>query len=213
MTVRRWAEAVGVLAGTVMLHELAHAFAARRAGGTVREVGIGFGPALARRRVGGVQVSLRPVPLGGFAAIEIENLPPHRRVPVLLAGPLANIAVGLLLRAMAGTVRPASLPGHTRRVEVGGLVTALAVLTRASASGPRVLARAAADVNLSVGLANLVPLLPLDGGHLAVARLEAAGAGRPLLAAFRQVTSALFLWIVARVLLADLARLRGAAAR
>lgn len=213
MSIRRWAEAVGVLAGTVLLHELAHALAARRAGGTVREVGIGFGPVLARRRVGGVEVSLRPVPLGGFAVIEIEDLPPNQRVPVLLAGPLANIGVGLLLRALARVARPAALPGQTRRVEVGGLLTALAILTRASASGPRALARAAADVNLSVGLANLVPLLPLDGGHLAVARLEAAGASRPLLAAFRQVTSALFLWIVAYVLLADLARLRATAAR
>jgi membrane-associated protease RseP (regulator of RpoE activity) len=202
-----------VLAGTVLVHELAHALAARRAGGTVREVGIGFGPALARWQVGGVTLSLRPVPLGGFAAIEIEDLPPRRRVPVLLAGPLANIAVGLLLRAASRAARPASLPGQTRRVEVGGLVAALAVLTRASASGTRDLARAAADVNLSVGLANLVPLLPLDGGHLALAHLEAAGAGRPLLEAFRRITSAIFLSFALRVLLADLARLRGSAAR
>ncbi len=205
---KRWVPAVGILGGTVLLHEVAHAVAARRAGGTVREVGIGFGPVVARRRVGGVNVTLRPVPVGGFAAIDIEQLPPARRVPVLLAGPAANIAAGLLLRGLAGAQRPVGLPGQTSRVEVGGLLSAMAMLTRAAELGPRALVRAAGDINLSVGVANLLPIMPLDGGHLAAAQLEAAGAGRATVAAFRQITAGLFLWFAMRVLLADLARLR-----
>ncbi|MGQ0567946.1 MAG: site-2 protease family protein [Armatimonadota bacterium] len=212
MSWRRWAEATGVLAGTVMLHEVAHAIAARRAGGMVREVGIGFGPVLARGRIGGIDVTVRPIPFGGFAAIDIEQLPPARRVPVLLAGPLANIAVGVLLRTLARPEQPVTLPGQKRRVEVGGLLAALTMLMQASAAGPRTLARAAGDINLSIGMANLLPVLPLDGGHLATAQLEAAGASRSTLAAFRQITAGLFLWVAIRVLLADLARLRGSSA-
>ncbi|MDQ7859619.1 MAG: site-2 protease family protein [Armatimonadota bacterium] len=206
---RRWLQAVGVLAGTVLVHEIAHAVAARRAGGEVREVGLGFGPPLARRRVADVDVTLRAIPLGGFAAIDVERLPPARRIPVLLAGPLANVAVGLALRLLAGRAGPTTLPGQTRRVEVGGMLAALAMLTQASARGPASLLRAAGDVNLSVGLANLVPAVPLDGGHLAAAQLEALGAGRGVIAAFRQVSAALFVSFALRVLLADLARLRG----
>lgn len=204
----RWVQALGVIGGTVLLHEVAHAVAARHAGGDVKEVGIGFGPPLARGRVGGVAVTLRPIPLGGFAAIDVDQLPPARRVPVLLAGPLANIAVGLVLRQVAHPHEAIRLPGQTRQVEVGGLLSALHMLTQAAAVGPRALLRTAGDVNLSVGLANLLPMLPLDGGHVAAARLEAAGATRSVVAGFRQITAGLFLWFALRVLLADLSRLR-----
>ncbi len=207
---KRWAQAIGVIGGTVLLHEVAHAVAARRAGGEVKEVGIGFGPPIARGRVGGVSVTLRPIPLGGFAAIDIDQLPPARRLPVLLAGPFANITVGLVLRRLTASQAPVLLPGQTRRVEVGGLLSALSMLTRAAADGPRALWRTAGDVNLSVGLANLLPMLPLDGGHLAAAHLEAAGARKPVVAAFRQITAGLFVWFAVRVLLADLIRLRRA---
>jgi len=204
----RWVQALGVIGGTVLLHEVAHAVAARRAGGEVKEVGIGFGPPLARGRVGGVTVTLRPILLGGFAAIDVETLPPARRLPVLLAGPLANIAAGLVLRQVAQSDEPMLLPGQTRRVEVGGLLSALHMLTRAAAAGPRTLLRTAGDINLSVGLANLLPMLPLDGGHVAAAHLEAAGAKRSIIVGFRQITAGIFLWFALRVLLADLGRLR-----
>jgi membrane-associated protease RseP (regulator of RpoE activity) len=203
----RWVQAVGVLAGTVLLHEVAHALAARRMGGAVREVGVGFGPVLARWRIRGINVSLRPLPLGGFAAIDVEALPPPRRVPVLLAAPLANIAVGLGLRLLARPARPVALPGQVRPLEVGGVLAALAMLKRASAAGPASLARAAGDLNLSVGLANLLPLLPLDGGHLAAAHLEAAGASRIAVQAFRQLSLGLFASLALRVFVADLRRL------
>lgn len=208
MSATRWAQAIGVLAGTVLIHEAAHAVAARRAGGEVRELGIGFGPVLARRRIGSIDVTLRPVPLGGFAAIDVERLPPSRRLPVLLAGPLANIAVGMVLRALAHPEAPVGLPGQTRPMEVGGMLAAVTMLRQASSAGPATLARAAGDINLSVGLANLLPVFPLDGGHVAAAYLEATGASRAVVAAFKQITAGLFLSLAIRVLMADLARLR-----
>ena len=204
----RWVQALGVIGGTVLLHEVAHAVAARRAGGDVKEVGIGFGPPLARGRIGGVTVTLRPIPLGGFAAIDVDTLPPARRLPVLLAGPFANIIAGLILRWVAQSHEPIRLPGQTRRVEVGGMLSALHMLAHAAAAGPRTLLRTAGDVNLSVGLANLLPMLPLDGGHVAAAHLEAAGAKPSIIVGFRQITAGIFLWFALRVLLADLGRLR-----
>lgn len=206
---KRLAQAVGILGGTVLIHEVAHAIAARRLGGTVREVAVGFGPVLHRLQVRGVDVTIRPIPFGGFAAIDIGRLPPARRAPVLLAGPAANILLGLLLRTVARPHAPVALPGQTRPVEVGGMLAAMAMLMRASDGGAAVLARAAGDVNLSVGLANLLPAIPLDGGHLAALQMEAAGASRGAVAAFRQITAAIFFWMAIRVLLGDLVRLRG----
>ncbi len=204
--------AAAVLGASVMIHELAHVVAARRAGARVREVGVGFGPVIARGEVRGVPVSLRAVPLGGFAAVDVEGLPPRQRAPVLLAGPLANVAAGLLLRAAAGAAAPATpLPGGGGRVGMGGIISAVHLLGRAAGGGARTLARAAGDVNLSVGLANLLPFVPLDGGHLAVARLESAGATRETVGAFRFVTAAFFLWTTLAVLLSDMARVRSAA--
>jgi membrane-associated protease RseP (regulator of RpoE activity) len=197
-----------VLAGTVLLHEIAHAVATRRAGGSVREVAVGFGPVLARGRIAGTDVTLRAVPIGGFAAVDVAALPPSKRVPVLLAGPLANIVTGLLLRRLAGPVAPTMLPGQTRAVEVGGLLSALTMLRRASVGGTRALVRAAGDINFSVGLANLLPIVPLDGGHIAAARIEAAGFRRGTVEAFRRLSASIFFWIALRVLLSDLARLQ-----
>lgn len=205
----RWAKATGIIGGTVMLHEIAHALAARRAGGEVREVGVGFGPVLLRCKVGGVDVTLRPLPLGGLAAIDIDRLPPARRVSVLLAGPLANITVGLLLRQAARMPAPPLFPGKVGRMEVGGLLSALAMLAGAASGGMRSLAAAAGAVNLSVGISNLLPLLPLDGGHLAVARMESTGARPRAVSLFRGVSAALFVWLAAWATVADLARLRG----
>lgn len=206
----RWARVVGVIGGTVMVHELAHALAARRAGGEVREIGVGFGPTLWRRKIRGVDVTLRPLPLGGFAAIDLDRLPPARRIPVLLAGPLANIAAGLLLRQAARVQAPALLPGQTGGIQVGGLLSVLALLTGADAGGPRQLAAAAGTLNLSVGISNLLPLLPLDGGHLAVARMEAAVVRPRAVSLFRGFSAALFGYLAVWALASDLARVRQA---
>jgi len=93
----RWLRALAVLSGTVLIHELAHALVAWRVGGRVQEIAVGFGPRLLARRINGTTLSLRPLLVGGFAAIDVEDLPPERRVPVLLAGPFANLLLGLLL--------------------------------------------------------------------------------------------------------------------
>jgi membrane-associated protease RseP (regulator of RpoE activity) len=203
----RWAQALGVVGATVLLHELAHAVVARGVGGQVREVALGFGPPVARARIGGTLVSLRPLPVGGFAAIEIDRLPPARRIPVLLAGPLANVVAGLVLRALGDRRSPDRLPGQRRAVEVGGLLAALAMLQQAARMGPQALVRTAGVLNLSVGLANLLPVLPLDGGHLALARMEAAGVSPTARRWFRHLTAGLFLGLAARVFVADVARL------
>src|SRR5207244_4147817 len=80
--------ALGVIGISVALHEAAHAVTAARAGAKVKEVGIGFGPLLFRLRVRGLPLVVRMLPVGGYAAVDQDQLPPPRRIPMLLAGPL-----------------------------------------------------------------------------------------------------------------------------
>src|SRR5256712_14050673 len=78
--------ALGVIGATVALHEGAHALVTARAGGKVREIGIGFGPPLFRLRGRPLSVLVRMLPLGGDAAGDPEQNPPRPRNPHTLAG-------------------------------------------------------------------------------------------------------------------------------
>ncbi|MGH2399902.1 MAG: site-2 protease family protein, partial [bacterium] len=91
---KRLLTAFGVIGATVAVHEAAHAVAAARAGGKVKEIGIGFGPALFRRTFRNLPLVVRAFPLGGYAAVDVEEIPPRRRIGMLLAGPLTNIILG-----------------------------------------------------------------------------------------------------------------------
>ncbi len=206
---------MGVLAGTVLVHEVAHALAALRVGAPVKEVAVGFGPRLFSRRFGATTVSLRPILLGGFAAIDMEALPPQRRAPVLLAGPFANLLLGLLLlpRRVTLVAPPDPAGGEAepiQRVQISGVLGAMALLARVRDAAT--LRSLAGQINLSVGLTNLLPLMPLDGGHLALAKMEAKGVGAAGRDLFRHSTALLFFWLLLQVIVGDLRRLRSGAA-
>ncbi len=100
-----------VLVAALFLHELGHAFAARRLGLHVEAIVL--------------------QPWGGEAQVRGLGLRPSLELPVAAAGPLANVAVGLLFLPIPGAF-----------------------------------AAAVSAINLLLGLANLLPALPLDGGRM-----------------------------------------------
>ncbi len=200
--------AVGAIGVTVALHEAAHAVAAARTGGTVKEVGVGFGPPLLRFRVRGLPVVVRALPLGGYAAIDAEQIPPRWRIPMLLAGPLANIAAGLLL-LLAFRRHHVEVPTDGRRVGLTGFLGTLAALARAAAQGRGALARLAGSINVGLGVMNLLPVYPLDGGHVVMSVMEARGVPRGTRTAFARLTAAVFMMLVQAAMLGDLRRLAG----
>ena len=57
---------LGVLVVLVLVHELGHFIAAKRAGITVQEFGIGFPPRIWSLTWRGTRYSLNWIPLGGF---------------------------------------------------------------------------------------------------------------------------------------------------
>jgi Zn-dependent protease len=123
-----------LLYGSILLHEISHALAARAFGMPVTVIHLHF--------------------LGGATEIEGEATTPWREFSIAVVGPLTSLAVGgvslLVIQVIEGGV-------------TGYVVEALAI------------------ANIAVGVLNLVPGLPLDGGRVlqslvwAVTRRRALG--------------------------------------
>lgn len=101
----------GALAALIFIHELGHFIAARLLKIEVEEFGLGLPPRLLTLfTVGGTRFTLNSIPLGGFVRPKGENDPnipgglaaasPWVRLGVLVAGPIANLLIGVLLYAV-----------------------------------------------------------------------------------------------------------------
>ena len=92
----------------IILHELGHFVAAKRAGIQVNEFWIGMGPAILRKSWRGTDYCLRILPIGGAVVMEGEDAesdhpgsfaraPLWRRIVVVTAGPLMNLLIGFVI--------------------------------------------------------------------------------------------------------------------
>ncbi len=118
----------------IIVHELGHMLTAKALGVRVPEFGVGFGPALLKKKIGSTSYSFRIILLGGFAKMAgmgdgergSDTYPakaPWRRALIIFAGPFANIVAavaifaGVLMISGAVTgVRP-----EVREVEPGSM--------------------------------------------------------------------------------------------
>lgn len=104
--------AIVILLAMITVHEFGHYVAGKILKFKINEFAIGFGPKLFKRRSkrNGELFSIRLLPLGGFCAFDGEdgedggeskdsfnNKAPWKRIIVLLAGPLFNYILALLL--------------------------------------------------------------------------------------------------------------------
>ncbi|MBS3967215.1 MAG: RIP metalloprotease [Truepera sp.] len=114
-----------IITVSVLVHELAHYFNARRVGLSVRAFSIGFGPILWRKQWQGTEWRISAIPLGGYVdlpglAAEPDaygNLqtPTHgfatktlpQKLWVLVGGVIANFILAVILLAAAATLNPA----------------------------------------------------------------------------------------------------------
>ena len=92
----------------IVIHELGHMLTAKAVGVRVPEFGVGFGPALFKRKLGTTVYSFRIILLGGFAKMagmgDGEEGPgtyyskaPWRRAAIILAGPMANVLTAVVI--------------------------------------------------------------------------------------------------------------------
>lgn len=204
---RRILTALSIVGGTVAVHEAAHAIAAARGGGTVKEVGIGLGPAIFRTRARGLPLVIRALPIGGYAAVDVEKIPPRRRIPMLLAGPLTNILLGAPLLYWLRRHPVVMLGDEGKAVGLTGFVGTFAALLHATKQGAGSLGRLAGGINVGLGLMNLMPIYPLDGGHIVASLMEARGASPRARSTFMRLTAVAFALLVQSAMMADLRRL------
>jgi len=106
---------IGILALVlfIFLHEMGHYLVAKRNGMKVTEFFIGFGPRIWSFRRGETEYGVKAIPAGAYVRIigmsNLEEVAPEdearsyraqtfgKRMPVVLAGPAVNIALGFLL--------------------------------------------------------------------------------------------------------------------
>ena len=106
------------LIALIVIHELGHMLAAKAMGVHVPEFGVGFGPALFKKKIGKTVYSFRIILLGGFAkmagmegmaSVEEEtgehgpgtypSKPAWRRAVIIFAGPFANLLAAVVILA------------------------------------------------------------------------------------------------------------------
>lgn len=99
-----------VLTVLVAVHEFGHFFAGKKLGFKIDEFAIGMGPVLLSREKNGTCFAVRALPIGGLCVFHGEDdsasdpscfnaQPVWKRMIVVLAGPLMNIALAVVLSA------------------------------------------------------------------------------------------------------------------
>jgi regulator of sigma E protease len=102
----------------IVIHELGHMLTAKALGVRVPEFGVGFGPAIFKRKIGKTVYSFRIILLGGFAklagmegmtSVEVDRSDlgpdtfpaktPWRRALIIFAGPFANLVAAVAILA------------------------------------------------------------------------------------------------------------------
>ncbi len=97
----------------IVIHEFGHFLAGKLLGFKIDEFGIGFGPAIIKKKLkSGMLFSIRPIPLGGFCQFEGEdedgnesptafnNQKPWKRIIVLISGALFNFVSAIIIIAI-----------------------------------------------------------------------------------------------------------------
>jgi membrane-associated protease RseP (regulator of RpoE activity) len=180
-------------------HELGHFIAARLAGVSVPEFGIGLPPKLVAVRWRGTRWSLNALPLGAFVGYNsAQARSATQRSVIALAGPMGNFAValvclGLFLAPVWPSDNSALLVGITFPELAGDLSHWLGV--------PKFL-HLLLSASIIVGLFNLLPLPSLDGSKLLSSALRSVGGSHVLQRAGRAGLVGLAFLAVAGLLLA-----------
>lgn len=194
--------ALSILAGLILVHEIGHYVAARRAGIAVPEFSLGFGPRLCSFQARGTAWTVRAIPLLGYCRFAEEGVDGwdlaslSARARVMLAGPIANLLLFVLLLPVAARLAGlpwAHVPATTaswgsiimsdwvegigqlmqgRVSEVSGPVAIAATTAQVARSGGLYLTQLVARLSLNLALVNLLPLPIFDGGRLLMLALE-----------------------------------------
>jgi regulator of sigma E protease len=140
-----------LLAFCITIHELGHFLAAKLFGIPVEKFSIGYGPPLIRKQIGETDFRIAYFPLGGYVKMAGDDegnisgaataepdtgqpgfydKPAYKRILVIFAGPLFNIASALLVLIITFAFFGLSVDPYTRiEVEVGSFADRAGLMT------------------------------------------------------------------------------------
>ena len=109
-----------ILGFLVLIHETGHFLVARLCKVKVKEFAIGFGPTIWQKQGKETKYALRLIPLGGFVSMEGEeersdkegsfsNSSVSKRIAIVVAGGLVNIAFAILVYIILMTIMTGNL--------------------------------------------------------------------------------------------------------
>ncbi len=127
--------AIIVLGVIIFFHELGHFLVAKFTGIRVVKFSIGFPPKLVSKKIGETEYQIGAIPFGGFVRLAGEEhpegeepqhyeflaKPPGIRILVLLAGPIMNLLMGLIL-VWTGFIFHGESHPLFDKAKVGGLI-------------------------------------------------------------------------------------------
>lgn len=99
----------------IVFHEFGHFIVAKKSGIKVNEFAVGMGPLIYSKEKGETKYSLRAIPIGGYCAMEgeedesndprsFDNAPAFKRFLTILAGPVANLIIAVLVFTIVGGI-------------------------------------------------------------------------------------------------------------
>ena len=186
----------------ILIHEGGHFAVAKLCKVQVNEFSIGFGPVLLEKQGKKTKYQLRLIPLGGFVNMEGEEEPSEKegsfskasvmkRIGIVLAGGLVNILFGLIvylvLVMQIVDFRSALLntgyfilsivdnlktlfTGGVSTEDLMGVVGISEVVVKTTTFQNYIYIMAL--ISLSLGVTNLLPFPPLDGGKIVLLIIE-----------------------------------------
>lgn len=186
----------------VLIHEGGHFLVAKLFKVKVNEFAIGFGPTIFTKIKGETKYALRLIPLGGFVSMEGEeersdaegsfskaSIP--KRILIVVAGAVVNIIFGLLLyfilvsskigignglvltKDYCISVLNSLIQLFTGQVNVNQMVGIVGISDIVvSTNGLFEYLYIVSAISLSLGVTNLLPLPPLDGGKILIYIIE-----------------------------------------
>ena len=187
----------------VFIHEGGHFLAAKLCKVKVNEFAIGFGPTILKKEKGETVYALRLIPLGGFVSMEGEeersdaegsfsNASVWKRIAIALAGGTVNVVFGLLVyfillltitdiysavvlvKDYLVLVFVSLKDLFTGGVAVNKMVGIIGISDIVvNTAGLKDYFSILASISVSLGITNLLPFPPLDGGKIVIYLIEA----------------------------------------
>lgn len=194
---------VFLLGFLVFIHEGGHFLIAKLCKVTVNEFSIGFGPVIWQSQQTQTQYSLRLIPLGGYVSMEGEEerskkegsfsqASISKRIAIVLAGGMVNLLFGVVLYFLIVVVKTnVSSAIHYTKEFLFSLFDGLRLLFTGNVgfdqlTGPvgisnMIIHTSGLDnylylfalISVSLGVTNLLPFPPLDGGKVILLIIEA----------------------------------------